>query len=136
MRDFAESENLPVIERDEYPLENWLRNVAHHEKDRCRFCYIIRLRETAREAKKHGFEAFTTTLLYSKYQKHDWIIQAAQQISQATGVPFLYADLREGWQRGIEISKQKGLYRQPYCGCIFSEKERYLDSRKRKKRKN
>ena len=112
-------------------LEMWLREAVANKDDRCGCCYTIRLRATAREAAAKGFDAFSTTLLYSRYQKHDRIKQAAQAASEEFGVPFLYRDLRTGWSEGIRISKRLRLYRQQYCGCIYSEKERYIDSVKR-----
>ena len=75
---------------------------------------------------KHGkFDAFGTTLLYSKFQKHTTIMEIGEAIAKETGISFFYRDFREGWQEGIETSKRLGLYRQQYCGCIYSEKERY-----------
>jgi predicted adenine nucleotide alpha hydrolase (AANH) superfamily ATPase len=64
-------------------------------------------------------------LLYSKQQQHDLIRSMGESIGKSAGVPFLYRDFREGWKEGIEDSKQMGLYRQQYCGCIYSEKDRY-----------
>jgi hypothetical protein len=127
LREFAQIRNLPLIVEDAYPLEQWLAKAAENVIGRCRPCYVARLRATAAAARAGNFDAFTTTLLYSRYQKHDWIIEAAKEVSGENGVPFLYRDLREGWSEGIRISKELGLYRQPYCGCIYSEKERYLD---------
>lgn len=130
-RQFALAVALPTIDQDEYALEMWLREAVANKDDRCGCCYTIRLRATAREAAAKGFDAFSTTLLYSRYQKHDRIKQAAQAASEEFGVPFLYRDLRTGWSEGIRISKRLRLYRQQYCGCIYSEKERYIDSVKR-----
>ena len=73
-----------------------------------------------------GFEAFTASLLYSRYQRHDEIRTLGEQIGSEYGVTFYYQDFRSGWQEGIRLSKEPGLYRQQYCGCIYSEKERYL----------
>jgi hypothetical protein len=67
----------------------------------------------------------TTTLLYSKYQRHDDIRNIGEELSAAYNIPFLYRDFREGWEEGVEASKALDMYRQKYCGCIFSEKERY-----------
>jgi epoxyqueuosine reductase len=70
-------------------------------------------------------KAFSTTLLYSRYQKHDWIREVGSEIAERYQIPFFYQDFRPGWSEGVKKSKELGLYRQPYCGCIFSEKERY-----------
>jgi hypothetical protein len=76
-------------------------------------------------AKRGKFDYFTSTLLYSKFQKHEKIKSIGQAVGQAVGVRFYYHDFREGWKQGIEESKRLGMYRQQYCGCIYSEKERY-----------
>ena len=91
---------------------------------RCRYCYSTRLEETAKAARREGFDAFTTSLLYSKYQDHDGIKAAGQAISLKYGLPFIYADFRAGWHEGINGSREMGLYRQKWCGCIWSKIER------------
>ncbi len=115
---------------DEYPMEAFLRRVVFHEDDRCRYCYTIRLARTAETAKRDRFDAFTTTLLYSKFQRHDLIREIGEGLAEAYGVRFLYRDFREGWAEGVQASKELGLYRQPYCGCLYSEKERYMKLQK------
>lgn len=125
-RDLAGLEDLPLIVRDDYPLEDWLRAVVWRESMRCEHCYHLRLDAAARLAAKSGFDAFTTTLLYSRQQKHDRIRRKAEAAGRQYGVRFLYRDFREGWRKGIEISKAAGLYRQDYCGCIYSERDRRL----------
>jgi predicted adenine nucleotide alpha hydrolase (AANH) superfamily ATPase len=101
-------------------------NVAFREAERCNYCYHDRLRSTALIAKRGKFDYFSSTLLYSKHQKHELIRSMGKSVSKSVGVPFLYQDYREGWKEGIEYSKQMGLYRQHYCGCIYSEKERFF----------
>jgi hypothetical protein len=122
---YAASEGLAVIREEAYPIETFLRQIAFREEERCRHCYRIRLSHAARIAKKGRFDAFTTTLLYSRHQKHDLIREVAEAVAETHGIPFLYRDFREGWSEGVRVSKERGMYRQPYCGCIFSEKERY-----------
>ena len=122
---YAAQQNLRVIIQDGYDMEGFIRNVAFREKERCRYCYHDRLQAAARVAHKGKFDAFTSTLLYSRHQNHDLIHETGDSIAKATGVPFLYKDFRSGWRDGIERSKALGMYRQPYCGCIYSEKERY-----------
>jgi epoxyqueuosine reductase len=92
--------------------------------ERCRRCYELRLRATAREARRGGFDAFSTTLLYSIHQKHELIRAVAAAVARAEGVPFLYQDLREGWSQGGRAYRESGLYRQRYCGCLSSRIER------------
>ncbi len=123
---YAEQINLKVIYQEGYDLEGFIRNVAFRESERCNYCYHDRLRSTALLAKRGKFDYFSSTLLYSKYQKHELIRSIGESIGKSVGVPFLYHDYREGWKEGIECSKQMGLYRQHYCGCIYSEKERFF----------
>lgn len=110
---------------DEYRLEEFLSNVATEPDKRCSYCYQSRLEMTARTAADKGFDAFTASLLYSRYQRHDEIREIGENLAERYGVMFHYADYRSGWQEGINVSKELGLYRQQYCGCIYSEKERY-----------
>jgi predicted adenine nucleotide alpha hydrolase (AANH) superfamily ATPase len=86
---------------------------------------MMRLEAAAAVAKKGKFEAFSTTLLYSKFQKHDLVRQTGEAAADKFGVPFYYEDFRVGWKEGIRLSREKNLYRQQYCGCIYSEWERY-----------
>ena len=122
---YAEQINLKVIYQEGYDLEGFIQNVAFRESERCNFCYHDRLRSTALLAKRGKFDYFSSTLLYSKHQQHELIRSMGESIGKSAGVAFLYRDYREGWKEGIECSKQMGLYRQHYCGCIYSEKERY-----------
>ncbi len=124
-RAIAGLENLEIIVRPDYDLESFLRNTAFREHQRCIYCYATRLEATARLAKKSRFDAFTTTLLYSKQQKHDLIRSIASEASRKYDVPFYYEDFRAGWKQGQERAKAAGIYRQQYCGCIYSEKERF-----------
>jgi hypothetical protein len=126
LKQYAGQSGLEVLYRDEYLLEEFLRNVAREPEGRCRFCYANRLESAAREAKKEGFDAFSTTLLYSIYQKHEIIRELGERIAESADVPFYYEDFRPGWKEGVEASKAMGLYRQKYCGCVYSEKERFL----------
>lgn len=122
---FSEKENLKVVYEKGYDLEGFLRKMAFRETDRCRICYFERLTAAARIAKKGKFDQFTTTMLYSKFQKHDLIRSIGESVGKAAGVEFYYEDFRAGWKQGIEASRALGLYRQSYCGCIYSEKERF-----------
>jgi predicted adenine nucleotide alpha hydrolase (AANH) superfamily ATPase len=130
LRQYSEKVGLAVVYRDEYLLEEFLRNVAERPEERCQYCYSIRLEATAREAKKRSFDQFSTTLLQSTHQNHQLIKETAERVAKELGIPFYYEDFRQGWKRGVEVSKAMGLYRQQYCGCIYSEKERYMGSKK------
>jgi predicted adenine nucleotide alpha hydrolase (AANH) superfamily ATPase len=126
LQSYAEQINLKVIYQEGYDPEGFIQNVVFRESERCNYCYHDRLRSTALLAKRGKFDYFSTTLLYSKHQKHELIRSMGESIGKSAGIEFLYQDFREGWKEGIKCSKQMGLYRQQYCGCIYSEKERYF----------
>lgn len=123
---YAQKMALPLILQEGYELEDFLRKLIFREKDRCLICYHERLLATALLAQNGCFDYFSSTLLYSKFQRHDHIRSIGEAVGREVGVPFYYQDFREGWQEGVRVSKEAGMYRQPYCGCIFSEKERYF----------
>jgi predicted adenine nucleotide alpha hydrolase (AANH) superfamily ATPase len=126
LEEYSKKINLRVIYQEGYDLENFIRGMAYREANRCEYCYYERLRATALLAKRGKFDCFTTSLLYSKYQKHDSIKSIGEAIGKSVGVPFLYHDFRPGWKKGVTESKSLGMYRQQYCGCIYSEKERFF----------
>ncbi len=129
VKEYAGKVGLDVIYRDDYLLEDFLAAVADAPTERCRYCYASRLEATARVAAERGFDAFTSSLLYSRFQGHDEIKSLGERLASTYGIAFLYDDYRRGWQEGIRVSKELGLYRQQYCGCIYSEKDRYLGQR-------
>ncbi len=108
---------------------------AARRQARCRMCYTWRLGEAARFAAENGFTAFTSTLFYSIYQQHNLMKETAEHFARAYGVEFYYEDFRAGWQEGIDISLALGLYRQSYCGCVFSEEERYSRAMQKARKK-
>ena len=124
-KQFAEIQGLELIVSPEYDLEQYLTSVLGRGTGRCERCYRFRLSAVAAEARDQGLPAFSTSLLYSKYQKHDVIRGVAEEMARDHGVEFLYEDFRHGWRDGIRESRRLGLYRQQYCGCLFSEWERY-----------
>ena len=125
LKQYSESIGLKVIYQPDYKIEKFLQSIVFREKERCRYCYYDRLKATALVAKKGKFEGFTTTLLYSKFQNHELIRQTGEALAKNYGLKFFYHDFREGWKFGIEESKRLKMYRQQYCGCIYSEKDRY-----------
>jgi len=131
---YADEQHLPVIVEEGYDLEDYLREVVYREAVRCRLCYGMRLRKAAKVARKGKFDAFTTTLLVSPFQKHDLIKETGLAVAEETGIPFYYEDFRVGYPAATEISRSLGMYRQQYCGCIFSEKERFAQGEKKKNR--
>ena len=125
LKEYAKIVLLPLDVNLEYDLERFLSGTLDLGRDRCLFCYRMRLEKTFKKAVQDNFDEVTTTLLYSKYQRHEDIKAIGDELSTTYGGPFLYRDLRKGWREGINESKQLNMYRQLYCGCIFSEKERY-----------
>lgn len=125
LRAYAQQVELRMIYQEGYDLEGFIRNMAFRETERCRLCYHERLTAAARIARKGRFDFFTSTLLYSKFQQHDLIRTVGDAVGKAAGVPFYYSDFRQGWKEGIAESKRLTMYRQQYCGCIYSEKERF-----------
>ncbi len=122
---YANQIELKVIYQDEYDLEGFLQKIIFREKNRCNVCYHDRLLTTALIAKKGKFDFYSSTLLYSKFQNHELIKSFGESIGKTVGIDFYYENFRAGWKEGITISKQLEMYRQQYCGCIYSEKERY-----------
>jgi len=92
--------------------------------ERCKECYRLRLDKTAEEAVKRGFEAFSSTLLISPYQDFDQIVTLGRELAGRYGLSFYYKDFRPFFRDSVVLSKELGLYRQNYCGCIFSRTER------------
>lgn len=129
---FTESEGIKTIIEDDYDLEGFLQNVVHREANRCRYCYSMRLNRAAQLARKGKFDAFTTTLLVSPFQKHDLLREIGEAVAEKYGVPFYYADFRPGFKDAYMKAKETGHYTQQYCGCIYSEKERYMPKSKKK----
>ena len=123
--EYSASIDMQVILQDGYDMEDFLRNVVHRESERCRYCYYDRLKTTALTARHGKFDFFSSTLLYSKFQKHDLIREIGEAVGRETGVGFYYEDFRDGWKQGKAITKSYGLYTQKYCGCLFSELERF-----------
>lgn len=122
---YAGQIDLKLIIANTYDMEGFLRSVVFRETERCRWCYHDRLMATALTAKRGKFDAFSSTLLYSKFQKHSVIRSIGESIADEVNIPFFYEDFRTGWQEGVKTSKALEMYRQQYCGCIYSEKERY-----------
>ncbi|MCI8910421.1 MAG: epoxyqueuosine reductase QueH [Oscillibacter sp.] len=122
---YAPTIGMEVRVWEDYGLKDFCRHVAADTGRRCAYCYSHRLEGTARYAAEHGFPAFTTTLLSSLYQDHEGIAQAAERFARQYGVDFLYRDFRPNFRAGNQRARDLGFYMQKYCGCIFSEQDRY-----------
>lgn len=121
----AKNINMELIVVEDYGLREFVKNVSENIDARCEYCYTHRLEKTAEFAKKNGYDAFTTTLLSSIYQNHEKIVEAAEKFALKYGVKFLYRDFRPNFREGNNKARETGLYMQKYCGCVFSEEDRY-----------
>nr|WP_227148185.1 epoxyqueuosine reductase QueH [Lacrimispora sp. 210928-DFI.3.58] len=113
-----------------YDTEAFYRMAKGHEKDReggerCFLCYELRLREAAKAAKEGGFDYFTTTLSISPLKNAAKLNEIGLALSEETGIPYLVSDFKKknGYKRSVELSSEYGLYRQDYCGCVYSMEE-------------
>lgn len=100
-------------------------NLVEEKPQRCPVCWFLRLNRTAEFAKREGFDAFTTTLLASPYQDQTALKKIGFDISKDKGVDFFYEDFRPGFKRAHNLARENKLYCQNYCGCAYSELERY-----------
>jgi predicted adenine nucleotide alpha hydrolase (AANH) superfamily ATPase len=134
LREYAASVALPLTELDDYGLRPFVRTVADDIDHRCVKCYEMRLFRTAQTAAEGGFDAFTSSLFISPYQNHELLQEVAERAAQEYGVAFCYRDFRPLFRQGQERARALGLYMQKYCGCIFSEEERYRGRKLAKER--
>ncbi len=125
MQGFAETIGLPLIISEGYDIIRYFQAIVGHEEKRCGDCFRLRLSKTASVARENGFDAFTTTLLISPYQKHELLKEVGLEVAKEEGVEFVYEDLRSGYYESRRMSKEFDLYRQQYCGCVYSEWERF-----------
>ena len=125
MKSLAYEIDLPLMVADDYDIIEYFHRVSGHETERCRYCFNLRLSKTAETARQHDFSAFTTTLLISPHQQHEILRETGEKIAGEYDVEFLYADLRKRYSDSRHITKPLDLYRQQYCGCVYSEWERY-----------
>lgn len=116
---------LPASAEEGYPLEEWLRSVANNPAERCEYCYVSRLEQTARKAAELGCDSFSTTLLISPYQQHQRLRELGEDIAKQHGLRFFYRDWRPHFRAGQAAAREMNLYMQKYCGCVYSEKDRY-----------
>ena len=133
LKEYAEKINLELIIDEDYGLKEFCKNVVNDLENRCaNYCYRVRMEQTAKFAKENGFDAFTTTLLISPYQNHEKIKEICEEMAEKYDIKFLYRDFRQGFREGQNKARELELYMQKYCGCVFSEEDRYLKSKKSK----
>ena len=130
VRDYLAEIGVPLIENNDYALRSFVRAVAEDIAHRCVKCYEMRLFEAAKTAREQGFDAFTSSLFISPYQNHGLMMEVAQRAAGEYGVEFLYEDFRPLFHAGQDFAREHGFYMQKYCGCVFSEEERYLKAKK------
>ena len=130
LREYAEAIDLTLIEKNDYALRPFVRAVAEDIEHRCGKCYEMRLFEAAKQAKEGGFDSFTSSLFISPYQNHELMREVAERAASEFGVDFLYRDFRPYFRAGQEFARAHGFYMQKYCGCVFSEEERYVKRNK------
>ena len=130
LTEFKTKNKVELIEGNYVPLEYFneikgLENLGEKSK-RCYKCYKLRMEQAAKYAKKNNFDYFTTTLSISPYKKSDWINEIGEMLQKQYNIKYLYADFKKknGYKRSLELSKEYDLYRQEYCGCIYSKQER------------
>ncbi|MFH1513314.1 MAG: epoxyqueuosine reductase QueH [Bacillota bacterium] len=125
LRQYAQSIGMALVEEDVHGLRPFVRAVAEDIGGRCAYCYEIRMDSAARYAAGNGFSHFSTTLFYSPYQNHELLKIAAERAAGKHGIELLYRDFRPHFREGQRKARALGLYMQKYCGCIFSEEDRY-----------
>ena len=117
---------VELIVKDEYKIKGFIEEAIKDIENRCvEVCYKIRLEETAKAAKELGYKKFTTTLLVSPYQDTEMLIKIGRELAKKYKLEFVVLDFKSRFREGQSKAKELGLYMQKYCGCIFSEAERY-----------
>ena len=135
LKEYAKLINVNAIFEEDYGLRAFCKNVISDLDNRCiNYCYKVRLEQTAKYAKENGYDAFSTTLLVSPYQNHEKLKEIGEKYAKEYGIEFVYRDFRVGFREGQAKAREFGLYMQKYCGCVFSEEDRY--SKQIEKEKN
>ena len=131
---------IEILEADYEPSE-FYEAVKGYEQckeggERCKKCFELRLSKSAKTAKKGGFDYFTTTLTISPLKNADWLNEIGKVEGDKEEIPFLPSDFKkkDGYKRSIQLSKEYGLYRQDFCGCVFSKAE--MEERRKMQEQN
>jgi len=124
-RELTAHYKLPAFAETDYPLEDWLRQVAQDPANRCGYCYGSRLQAAAQKAVELGCDTISTSLLISPYQQHKRLRELGEAVAAQYSLRFFYRDWRPHFRAGQTAAREMGLYMQKYCGCVYSEKERY-----------
>lgn len=117
---FAELHDLDILTDDRCDEAVWRAFKSNEKAKHCLYCYALRMNEAARKASELGCKAFTSSLFVSPWQNHEAMRQAAYRAAERYGVEFLDRDFRDGYRQGQDMARADGLYRQRFCGCIYS----------------
>ena len=128
VRILADKERIKIIYKNEYDIEKFLRRLIYRESQRCFFCYYERLEKTAIFAHRGKFDYFSSTLILSPHQDQDLLEATIDEIGKRYGIKPYLKRIEQGWQKSMRLSRKMKLYHQHYCGCIYSEEERYKKS--------
>lgn len=130
LKQYKTINKVQLIE-EEYIPDEYHKSVKGLEKlgersERCYKCYELRMKKSCIYAKKNNFDYFTTTLSISPYKNSAWINEIGKKLSEEYNIKYLYSDFKKknGYKRSLELSKEYNLYRQDYCGCVYSKEER------------
>lgn len=124
-REVARRADAALVLDESYDPQEWFSQVSTSPEYRCLVCISMRLDRTAREAAARQCDCFTTSLSISPWQDHEAIKAGGEAAADRHGVPFIYKDLRARYPESRRLSREAGIYRQKYCGCLISEWERY-----------
>ena len=126
LKEYTKQINVDAIFEENYGLREFCKNVVSDLENRCiNYCYRVRLEQTAKYASENGYDSFSTTLLVSPYQNHEALKRVGEELAKEYGLDFVYRDFRVGFREGQAKARELGLYMQKYCGCVFSEEDRY-----------
>lgn len=131
LRQYARDIGLDLREEDFYGLRQFTAAVARDCEHRCGYCYACRMERAAQYAAENGFDRFSTTLLVSPYQNRELMCATGEKMGERYGVEFVPYDFRPRFREGQEEARALGLYMQKYCGCVYSEEERFSNRRKK-----
>ncbi len=138
MRQVARALNIALVEEGHSAdPAAWAISLggARERAERCPRCYGLRLDRTAQRAAEQGFDAFSTSLLYSRYQQHENVRRMAEDAARRHGASFLYRDFRPWWWDGVARAQKMGIYRQKWCGCLLSQGEALAQQEEAARRK-
>ena len=127
LKEYTKSIDIEAVFEEDYGLREFCKNVVDDLGNRCKnYCYRLRLEQVAKYAKENGYDAFSTTLLVSPYQNHEALKELGKELAEKYNIQFIYRDFRIGFREGQAKARELGLYMQKYCGCVFSEEDRYI----------